>query len=63
MVKTIWFFLDVIEREIPHAFRHRKHIVDEAKMKAIQKPYPLWEMKDSNYISVFLTEMENSHEN
>lgn len=60
--KRYGIFLDVVEREIPHAFRHRKHIVDEAKMKAIQKPYPLWEMQDSNYISIFLTEMENSYE-
>ncbi len=51
-------YLQILEKGLPDAFKHRPLVVSKARKRAEDSLYPLWALNESSYLISMLKDME-----
>ncbi|MEZ8857305.1 hypothetical protein AB6E16_17555 [Vibrio atlanticus] len=57
-VKRYGVYLQILEKDLPDAFKHRPLVVSKARKRAEDSPYPLWDLHEGSYLTNMLKSME-----
>ncbi|MEZ8414514.1 hypothetical protein [Vibrio splendidus] len=57
-IKRYGVYLQILEKDLPAAFKHRPLALAQSLRRAKESPYPLWSLDDQSYLTKLLMDME-----